>query len=288
MKNESIILDRIIKMSLLEQTGLVKAPVNKSTNKDEGTDDPGLFGWVKNPVFWGGLVLTVLTTYGGFKFLKWTKNRMANKLGQTGAFLPEELSKISTRDMLRLFRGFANPANIDKFKKWVESYTDITIIAGKGSKGANNILGRMFGKADLRELDSLEAIAKVFKLAGDDAEKAIYEANKNGAFKGMTQAQADASLIRKTYNNIKVPRGISRAERDKIFAIFEDKLLLRQIQRGIFDEAFKRFKNGKMTAKAFLEGLPKEVAKKHSKAIRAYRPKRGGSGNISYTYTRTP
>lgn len=274
MKNESIMLDKIIKMSLFEQTGLVKDPVRKSTNKDEGTDDPGLWDWAKenNAIFWGGLVLAALIPLGLYKggrgFLSW----LSRSAGVVGI---ENISKVSTPQLLRLYRGMSNPQNIAKFKTWLNGRMNIQVKAGNRVKG-----GKIFNK----ELSSFESLAKFYKAVpeepGGDAARAIFNLNsklKTDAFYGMTYDQANSRLkvyfyggIKKGFPEIKIPRGVTKAQRDRIYALFDNPAILEQIQSNIFKESFKRFKRGGISADAFLAELPKNVARKHGDAIRNY------------------
>jgi len=273
MKNESIMLDKIIKMSLVEQTGLVKDPL-PSKNKNDGTDDPGLWDWAKenNAIFWGGLVLSALVTFGIYKGARGLLSRLARKYGVVGA---EDLSKVSTPQLLRLYRGMSNPQNIAKFKTWLNGRTNIQVKAGNRVEG-----GKIFNK----ELNSFESLAKFYKAVpdepGGDAAKAIFNLNnktKTDAFYGMTYDQANAKLNiyfygggKKGFPAIKIPRGVTKSERDRIYALFDNPAILAKIQSNIFKESFKRFKKGRISADAFLKELPRNIAREHGPAIRNF------------------
>jgi len=280
MKNESIMLDKIIKMSLIEQTGLVKDPL-PSKNKNDGTDDSGFWGWASenNAIFWGGLVLAALFTFGGYKIFRKVLSRLTRKAGVVGA---DDLSKVSTTQLLKLYRGMSNPQNIAKFKTWVNGRVQIRVKAGSRVEG-----GKIFNK----ELNSFESLAKFYKAVpdepGGDAAKAIFKLNsktKTDPFYGMTYDQANSKLniyfyggIKPGFPEIKIPRGITKSESEQIFKLIDDPRILKEIQDNIFKESFKRFKKGRISADAFIKELPKNVAKKHGPAIRNYANKLNSS-----------
>ena len=250
MKNNSIMLDQLIETVLLEQTGLVHDPVNKTdaNANDTGTADSKL----DDMIFWGSVIIMVAGSWIGQKFLRGRlRNYIAGKLGSV------QYKRLPTKTLLKLWRGMGNPANVNKFKKWCIDNTNFKVILEKGS--------------------TLESLAKKHKSTSD----AIWEANKDGAFKGMRYSDVGKQRI----VNVMIPRVMTKAERDRIFLLFENPQTIRLIRRDLFKESFKRFKQGQVTANEFIKELTPAAAKKHGPRLRAFETNRRRGGNVTVTYT---
>jgi hypothetical protein len=259
MKNDSsIILEQLIKLTLIEQTGLVHDPVNKKkqSSEDKGTPGNAQQFDLSDMVFWGYVITSVLSFFGlRYGFKKGFGSLFTGKFIKDGW---KRFKRMNAASMLRLYRGMENPRNIMLFEKWAAQHTDIRVIVPKGS--------------------NLVELATKYKA---DAWE-IWEANKNGVFKGMSYGDVGKRQI----NNVLIKREMTVKEREAIFKILRDPERLYFIRRDIFKEAFKQFKNGETTAKEFIKNLSPQNAKKLGPTLR--RMERNRASNVTITYRPNP